>query len=73
MIGTPFVIVREGLAAGRLRLLLPEPDSAAAPLAEKMRTVLEDRFAAPAEIAWVRELPLQFKGVAPVLSESQVG
>jgi len=73
MIGAPFVIVREGLAAGRLRLLLAEPESGAARIAEKMRQILEARFGVAAEIAWVRELPLQFKGVAPVLSESQVG
>ena len=73
LVGTPFVIVREGIAAGRLRLLLPEPESGAAALAEKMRAVLEARFGVAAEVAWVRELPLAFKGVAPVLSESQVG
>ena len=72
MIGTPFVIVREALAAGRLRLLVPEVDAASA-LGEKMRATLEARFGVAAEVAWVRELPLQFKGVPAVLSETQVG
>ena len=73
MIGMPFVIVREGLAKGQLRLLLPEPPSGATALRDGVTAVLEREFSVPAAIGWVRELPLQFKGVAPVLSETQVG
>jgi phenylacetate-CoA ligase len=72
-IGTPFVIVSEGLAAGKLRLLMPEPDGDASALGDGVREALGRRFDVPTEVAWVRELPLQFKGVAPVLSETQVG
>jgi phenylacetate-CoA ligase len=71
-IGMPFVISREGLNAGRMRLLMPEPGHSAAALAERVAACLEARFAVGAEVAWVRELPLQFKGVAPVLSERQI-
>ncbi|MGH7893239.1 MAG: hypothetical protein ACREQL_01140, partial [Candidatus Binatia bacterium] len=71
--GAPFVISQEGLAAGRLRLLLAESGDDAAVLGEAARARLGERFAAPVEVALVRELPLAFKGVAPVLSEKQVG
>ena len=73
MVGLPFVISREGLNAGRLRLLMPEPDRDAVKAAERVRDRLQARFGAATEVAWVRELPLQFKGVAPVLSETQIG
>jgi phenylacetate-CoA ligase len=75
LVGVPFVISREGLAAGRLRMLLAEPEGEDDPAAigERVRARLGERFAAPLEIAFVRELPLAFKGVAPVLSETQVG
>jgi phenylacetate-CoA ligase len=72
-IGMPFVISREGLAAGKMRLLMPTPERRADTLGARLRACLEPRFGAAAEIAWVRELPLQFKGVAPVLSETQIG
>jgi phenylacetate-CoA ligase len=72
-VGLPFVISREGLGRGRLRLLLPEPGAGAAALEGAVRRALEQRFGVAGEVAWVRELPLQFKGVAPILSEAQVG
>ncbi|MBI2964340.1 MAG: phenylacetate--CoA ligase family protein [Deltaproteobacteria bacterium] len=72
-VGMPFVISREGLNCGKLRLLMPEPEARAAALAERIVAALAERFGAGGEVAWVRELPLQFKGVAPVLSETQVG
>jgi phenylacetate-coenzyme A ligase PaaK-like adenylate-forming protein len=72
-IGVPFVISREGLSAGKLRLLMADPERGAAALGERVRDCLEARFGVGAEVAWVRELPLQFKGVAPVLSERQMG
>ncbi|HUE37855.1 MAG TPA: AMP-binding protein, partial [Candidatus Binatia bacterium] len=72
-IGMPFVITREGLGAGKLRLLMADPEHGAAALGERVRACLEARFGVGTEVGWVRELPLQFKGVAPVLSERQVG
>jgi len=72
-IGMPFVISQEGLGSGRLRLLMPEPEQGAPALAVRAERALEERFGVAGEIAWVRELPLQFKGVAPVLSETQLG
>lgn len=72
-VGMPFVIVRESLAAGELKLLMPEPASDASALGDGVRDVLARRFGVRTGVAWVRELPLQFKGVAPVLSEKQVG
>ena len=72
-VGMPFVISREGLNEGRLRLLMPEPERNAGDLAARLCGHLQARFGAAAEVAWVRELPLAFKGVAPVLSETQIG
>ena len=72
-VGLPFVISREGLNRGKLRLLMPEPTRGAAAIEERVREALEERFGVAGEVAWVRELPLQFKGVAPILSETQVG
>jgi len=69
----PFVITREGLGAGKLRLLMADRERGASALGERVRACLEARFGVGAEVGWVRELPLQFKGVAPVLSERQVG
>ena len=70
--GAACVIGREGLAQGRLRLLLIEPEQAAAALLEGARVRLARRFDVPVEIVGVRELPLRFKGVPPILSESEV-
>jgi len=67
------VISREGLNRGKLRLLMPEPARGAVAMEERVRETLEERFGVVGEVAWVRELPLQFKGVAPILSETQVG
>lgn len=71
--GTPCVIVREAIAEGRLRLLFSNPEAKAPALKDEIRAVLGRRFSAPVEVSWVRDLPLRFKGVAPVLSESEVG
>ena len=70
--GAACVIGREGLAQGRLRLLLIEPEQAASALLEGARNRLARRFDVPVEIVAVRELPLRFKGVPPILSESEV-
>jgi phenylacetate-CoA ligase len=71
-VGMPFVISREGLDVGKLRLLATEPERGARALAERLEACLEGRFAVASEVAWVRELPVAVKGVAPVLSERQV-
>jgi phenylacetate-coenzyme A ligase PaaK-like adenylate-forming protein len=71
-VGMPFVISREGLEAGKLRLLAAEPERDAAALAERLEACVEARFAVASEVVWVRELPVAVKGVAPILSERQV-
>ena len=73
LVGAAFAISREALAAGRLRVVLAEPESRAQAIGDAARAKLAERFAAPVDVAFVRELPLAFKGVAPVLSETQVG
>ncbi len=70
--GATCVIGREGLARGRLRLLLIEPEQAGGAILEEARVRLARRFDVPVEIVAVRELPLRFKGVPPILSESEV-
>ncbi|HTY54275.1 MAG TPA: hypothetical protein VMB26_03690, partial [Candidatus Binataceae bacterium] len=70
--GTTAVIGREALARGLLRLLLIEPEQSAGALLEAARTKLARRFDVPVEIVAVRDLPLRFKGVPPILSESEV-
>lgn len=70
--GSPCVITREGLARGRLRLLVMEPEGApAAALLERARTGLARRFDVAVELSAVRDLPLRFKGVPPILSEAE--
>jgi phenylacetate-CoA ligase len=69
--GTAFVISRDGLADGILRLLLVEPDRAPAGLLEQARSKLSRRFEVPVEIKAVSDLPLRFKGVPPILSEQE--
>jgi phenylacetate-CoA ligase len=70
--GATCVIGREALALNRLRLLLIEPEQSASSLIEAARSKLERRFEVPVEVVAVRELPLRFKGVPPILSESEV-
>jgi len=70
--GATCVIGREALSQNRLRLLLIEPEQSASTLLEAARGKLERRFEVPVEIVAVRELPLRFKGVPPILSESEV-
>ena len=71
LVGVPFVIVREGLGAGRLQLLLPN-ESLSGSLRDGIRLKLGARFGVPVEVQGVRELPLRFKGVSPVLSAAEV-
>ncbi len=67
--GTPCLVLREGLAEGRLELVMPRPETGYAPgLDDALAQALRTRFGAPAEVRFVESLPLLFKGVPPVLS-----
>ena len=70
--GTTCAIARGDLAQGRLRLLIIEPERSAKGLLDGARAGLSRRFSVPVEISPVRDLPLLFKGVPPVLSDSEV-
>jgi phenylacetate-coenzyme A ligase PaaK-like adenylate-forming protein len=70
--GTTCAIARGDLAQGRLRLLLIEPEPAAKGLLDGARAGLSRRFGIPVEISPVRDLPLLFKGVPPIVSDSEV-
>jgi phenylacetate-CoA ligase len=69
--GTAFVISREGLANGTLRLLLVEPESSPAGLLDEAKSRLSRRLEVTVEIKTVQDLPLRFKGVPPILSEQE--
>ncbi len=69
--GATFAIAREDLAQARLGVLIVEPEHAAASLLEGARAGLARRFGVPVEITAVRDLPLLFKGVPPVLSRAE--
>jgi phenylacetate-CoA ligase len=69
--GAALVITREGLADGTLRLLMAEPGDSAASLLDQAKARLSRRFRVPVEISAVRDLPLRFKGVPPILSERE--
>jgi phenylacetate-CoA ligase len=66
--GATFAITTEGLAAGRLRLLLQAPEAVEEPL----RRRLQDRFGVDVEIHFPKSLPLMMKGVTPVVSEREI-
>lgn len=70
--GVAFVIAREGLADGALRLLLAAPEQSVAGLLAEAQSRLSRRFEVPVEIREVSDLPLRFKGVPPILSEREV-
>jgi phenylacetate-CoA ligase len=70
--GRPFVLVREALAEGRVKLLLSRADEDSPSLGDGARDSIARRFAVPVEVAWVSDLPLQFKGVPSVLSEKEI-
>ena len=69
--GTAFVISKEGLANGMLRLLLVEPESSPAGLLDEAKSRLSRRLEVAVEINAVQDLPLRFKGVPPILSEQE--
>jgi phenylacetate-CoA ligase len=69
--GTICVITREGLQRGALSLLIAEPERSASVLLDGARARLASRFDVPVEIRAVRDLPLRFKGVPPILWERE--
>jgi phenylacetate-CoA ligase len=69
--GTAFVISKDGLSGSMLQLLLVEPENSAATLLGEATSRLRKRFDVTVEIKAVRELPLRFKGVPPILSEQE--
>jgi phenylacetate-coenzyme A ligase PaaK-like adenylate-forming protein len=69
--GTAFIISKDALAEGTLRLLLVETEGTSAGLFDEARTRLARQFDVPVEIRAVRDLPLRFKGVPPILSERE--
>jgi phenylacetate-CoA ligase len=72
--GATFAIATEGLAAGRLRLLLQAPEEGSPAVIEDTLTRrLRDRFAVEIEVRFPRSLPLMLKGVTPVVSEREIG
>jgi phenylacetate-CoA ligase len=74
LIGATFAITTEGLAAGRLRLLLQAPEEASTAAIEDVLTRrLRGRFAVEVEVRFPRSLPLMMKGVTPVISEREIG
>jgi phenylacetate-CoA ligase len=69
LVGTPCAVVREGLAAGRLELLVERPPSGrTSVLGAAVTGALRRRFQVDVEVQWAEELPLLFKGVTPVVS-----
>jgi len=66
--GATFAITTEGLAAGRLRLLLQAPEAVEEPLTRRLRA----RFDVEVEVRFPKALPLMMKGVTPVVSERDV-
>jgi phenylacetate-coenzyme A ligase PaaK-like adenylate-forming protein len=71
--GATFAIATEGLAAGRLRLLLQAPeDGSTAAIEDALTRRLRDRFAVEVELRFPRSLPLMMKGVTPVVSEREI-
>ncbi len=71
LVGTPCALVRDGLAAGRLELLLERPPTARpAVLGPQVARALGARFGVTVDVQWAEELPLQFKGVTPVVARN---
>ena len=72
--GATFAIATEGLAAGRLRLLVqaPDDDGFAATVEEGLTRMLRARFGVEVEFRFPRTLPLMMKGVTPVVSEREI-
>jgi phenylacetate-CoA ligase len=74
LVGATFAIATEGLAAGRLRLLVQAPEEGStAPLEDGLTRRLRTRFGVEVEVRFPRSLPLMMKGVTPVVSEREIG
>ena len=72
--GATFAIATEGLAAGRLRLLVQAPEEGStAVLEDGLTRRLRVRFGVEVDVRFPRSLPLMMKGVTPVVSEREVG
>jgi phenylacetate-CoA ligase len=69
--GAAFVIIREALSTGRLRIVLAQSDDNRAALLDEAKLRLRRRFEVEVEVVAVRDLPLRFKGVPPVMSERE--
>jgi len=69
--GATVAIATEGLAAGRLRLLVQSPDdgSSTSALEDGLVRRLGARFGVGVDVRFPRSLPLMMKGVTPVVSE----
>jgi phenylacetate-CoA ligase len=73
--GVPFSIVREGLVAGRLSLVLPEQEAkrgARASPGDALQRVLAQRLQVPVDVRFGPDLALRFKGVAGIVGEREV-
>ena len=72
--GATFAIATEGLAAGRLRLLVQDPgEGSTAALEDGLTRRLGARFGVAVEVRFPRSLPVMLKGVTPVVSEREIG
>jgi phenylacetate-CoA ligase len=72
--GTTFAIASEGLAAGRLRLLVQAPaEGSTAAVEDGLTRRLGARFGVEVEVRFPRSLPVMMKGVTPVVSEREIG
>ena len=72
--GATFAIASEGLAAGRLRLLVQAPaEGSTAALEDGLTRRLGARFGVEVEVRFPRSLPVMMKGVTPVVSEREIG
>jgi len=68
--GATVAIATEGLAAGRLRLLVQSPeDVSTTALEDGLVRRLRPRFGVDVEVRFPASLPLMMKGVTPVVSE----
>lgn len=69
--GAAFVIIRESIAAGQLKIVLAQDEGARPAALDEAQRSLGRRFEVPVDVVAVRDLPLRFKGVPPVMSEQE--
>jgi phenylacetate-CoA ligase len=73
--GVPFSILREGLATGRLQLVLAEPDegqTGLAGLGEALERRLHQRLQVASQVRFTQRVSLRFKGVAAIVDEREL-